>query len=72
MNNPTTNKTVGDTAFVVGKALSKRLYLSYSIGILQENSNVLILKYLLNKYFSVQVTASTIENGVDLLYTHAA
>lgn len=55
--------------FVIGKALSKRLYLSYNIGILQTDLNVLTLRYLLNKYFSIQVTASDTGNGIDFLYT---
>ncbi len=68
-SNQTSNTTASDTSFVVGKSLSKRLYLSYNIGVFQENSNVLILKYLLNKYFSFQVTASSTGNGMDFLYT---
>ena len=71
ISNNDSSKPVGDTAFVVGKSLSKRLHLSYSVGIFQENSNVLILKYLLNKYFSLQVTASSSGNGLDFLYQHS-
>ena len=58
-----------DTSVVLGKSLSKRLYLSYNVGVFQENSNVLTLKYLLNRYFSVQVTTNNVGNGLDLLYT---
>ncbi len=59
-----------NTTVVVGKSLSKRIYVSYNIGVLQNDSNVLTLKYLLNKYFSIQVTTSDTGNGLDLLYTH--
>lgn len=65
---PTSNQTGESTAFVVGKSLTKRIYLSYNIGLLQNDSNVLTLKYLLNKFFSIQVTSSDTGNGLDLLY----
>lgn len=68
-NRSNPNNSAGDTSLMVGKTISKRLYLSYNIGILQESANVLTLKYLLNKYFSVQVTTSSVENGLDVLYT---
>ncbi|MCX7117048.1 MAG: translocation/assembly module TamB domain-containing protein [Legionellales bacterium] len=63
-------QTGNNTSVVVGKSLSKNIYLSYNMGILQNDSNVLTLKYLLNKYFSIQVTSSDTGNGLDLLYTH--
>ncbi|WP_165474678.1 translocation/assembly module TamB domain-containing protein [Legionella nagasakiensis] len=66
-----TNEVTDSTAFVVGKAITNRLYLSYNIGLFQEDSNVLTLKYLLNKFFSIQVTASDSGSGMDLLYTHS-
>ncbi|MFY7698509.1 MAG: translocation/assembly module TamB domain-containing protein [Legionella sp.] len=56
---------------VVGKSLSKRAYVSYNIGLFEKDNNVFTLKYLLNKFFSIQVTASTSGNGIDLLYTHS-
>lgn len=67
--NQYTNQATDNTALVVGKSLSKRLYLSYNISLLQTDSNVLTLKYLLNKFFSIQVNASDTASGVDLLYT---
>lgn len=69
--NQQSGQVTDSTAFVVGKALSKRLYLSYNIGILGQDSNVLTLKYLLNKFFSIQVTASDEGSGIDFLYTHS-
>lgn len=68
--NQKNNQSSDNTAFVVGKALSKRLYLSYNMGLTQTDSNVLTLKYLLNKFFSLQVNASMNSSGIDLLYTH--
>jgi translocation and assembly module TamB len=65
------NKQVQDgTAFVVTKSLSKRLQLAYNIGLDQNDNNLLTLKYLLNKFLSVQVSASYSGSGIDLLYTH--
>lgn len=61
-----------NTSLVVTKSLSDRVYISYNMGLLQKDSGVIILKYLLGKYFSVQVTASDIGNGLDLLYTRNA
>ena len=67
--NQQTNQASDNTALVVGKSLSKRIYLSYNIGLLQKDSNVLTLKYLLNKFFSIQVSTSDSANGIDFLYT---
>lgn len=64
------NAVNDSTAFVIGKSITKRLYMSYNIGLFQQDSNVLTLKYLLNRYFSIQVTASDIGSGLDLLYNH--
>jgi len=67
---PIMNPTGGleqNTSLVIGKALSPRLYVSYSLGILKP-INILQVSYLLNKYFTVQTTASTYGNGVDLLF----
>ncbi|KTD48754.1 periplasmic protein [Legionella rubrilucens] len=69
--NRKTNETTDTTSFVVGKSLSNRLYLSYNMGFSQGSNNLLTLKYLLNKFFSIQVSASLSgSSGVDLLYTH--
>lgn len=68
--NSNSNQNDTRTGLVVGKSLSNRLYLSYNMGLFIEDSNVLTLKYLLNKYFSLQVTASNAGNGIDLLYTN--
>ena len=65
-----TGQSSEKTAVVVGKALSKRLYLSYNMGLSQTDNNVLTLKYLLNAFFSIQVNGSMAGSGIDLLYTH--
>ncbi|WP_419419027.1 translocation/assembly module TamB domain-containing protein [Legionella sp. D16C41] len=65
-----TNQSTDSTSLVIGKSLSKRLYLSYNVGLAKADTNVLTLKYLLNKFFSVQVNASSAGSGIDLLYTH--
>ncbi len=67
--NQETNMVSESNAFVVGKSLSDRLHLSYNIGLMQNDSNVLTLKYLLNKFFSIQVTAGDNGSGIDFLYT---
>lgn len=67
--NQKTNQTTESTDFVIGKSLSNRLYLSYNFGLSQTGGNLLTLRYLLNRFFSVQVSASPVASGVDLLYT---
>ncbi|MGQ3888873.1 translocation/assembly module TamB domain-containing protein [Legionella sp. CNM-1927-20] len=68
--NQKTNESTDSTSLVISKSLSKRLSLSYNVGLSKTDTNVLTLKYLLNKFFSVQVNASTTGSGIDLLYTH--
>jgi translocation and assembly module TamB len=64
------NNTVSDkTAFVVSKSLSKRISLSYNVGLSQADPNVVTLKYLLNQFFSIQVNSSGSSSGIDVLYT---
>ncbi len=67
--NLATNQISDSTAVVVGKSISKRIYLSYNVGLSQSDPNVLTLKYLLNKFYSIQVSSSTKSNGIDILYT---
>ncbi|CAM4439903.1 MAG: hypothetical protein LEGION0403_FIIPPAGN_00073 [Legionella sp.] len=67
--NQLTNTVSDSTAFVVGKSLSKRLYLSYNIGLSQTNTNMLTLKYMLNKFFSIQISTSNTSSAIDFLYT---
>lgn len=67
--NLVTNKVSDNTAVVVGRSLSKRVYVSYNVGLSQSDPNVLTLKYLLNKFLSIQISSSTTGNGIDILYT---
>ncbi|HAZ7571794.1 translocation/assembly module TamB domain-containing protein [Legionella sp. PATHC032] len=67
--NQQTNKVSESTGVVVGKSLSDRIYLSYNVGLSQTDPNVLTLKYILNKFLSIQVSSSDSGNGVDILYT---
>ena len=72
-NNPNlsqSNNSLRDsTTVVVGKSLSKKLYLSYNMGLSQANPNVLTLKYLLNQFFSIQMSnSSTGSSGMDVLF----
>ncbi|WP_454783153.1 translocation/assembly module TamB domain-containing protein [Legionella sp. WA2022007384] len=67
--NQLTNTSSDTTSFVVGKSLSKRLYLSYNIGLSQTDTNMLTLRYLLNRFFSIQISNSDTSSGIDFLYT---
>lgn len=61
------NNYTSNTSLVLGKALSPRLYINYSIGLL-EPVNILQINYLLTKYFSLQSANSTTANSMDLLF----
>lgn len=56
------------SAFVVGKHLTKNLYLRYSFGI-TDPVNVFQVRYIINKNWSVQADSSVLGNGADILYT---
>lgn len=62
--------TVTDrTGVVIGKALSKKLYISYNAGLSQTDADTFTVNWLLNNFLSLQITAtSTGKNGIDLLY----
>ena len=55
------------TALSVGKYLSPRLYVNYSVGLLQP-INTLRVRYQMSRRWAVQ-TESGIESGADLLYS---
>jgi len=63
----TEGTTAQDTALVIGKYLSPRLYLSYGVGLF-DAVNSLRLRYQLSKKWVLE-TESGIEQGADLLYT---
>jgi autotransporter translocation and assembly factor TamB len=64
---PSTSSLKENTSLVLGKALSPKLYVSYSLGILQP-INVLTVQYFITKKWSVQSTNSSLASGVDLFY----
>ncbi len=55
------------TALVIGKYLSPRLYVNYSVGLL-DAMNKLQIRYQLSKHLSVQ-TETGIATGADILYS---
>lgn len=66
------SKTYSDqTAVVISKALSPKLFLSYSIGLI-EGTSLFKIKYLINKYWSIQTESGDDINGVDLYYTYVS
>ncbi len=69
--NQEANEVTESTAFVIGKSITKRLYLSYNIGLFQNDGNIISIKYLLNKFFSIQVTAGDTGSGLDVFYNHS-
>lgn len=64
---PTTNSLQQNTSLIVGKNLSPKLNISYSLG-LQSQISILELNYLLNKNFSLRTTSSNFDKGLDLIY----
>jgi translocation and assembly module TamB len=60
--------TTQQAAFTIGKYINPRLYLHYSIGIVDPIS-IVNLTYQLTKRLTIQTETSTIENGADLFYT---
>lgn len=59
---------VTNTVFVLGKFLTPKIYVGYSVGLL-DAVNIFRIKYLLSKSWFVQSESSSIGNGVDLFYT---
>ena len=67
---PTAGSTVGTTSLVLGKAITKKLYVHYSVSLFSASPvSILNLRYKFNKHWSVQTETSTIDNGADLLYS---
>lgn len=57
-----------NTSVVLGKALSPRLYVNYSIGIFTP-INILKIRYLLSSKWTLETQSSSLSNGIDLFYT---
>ncbi len=69
--NHQTNQSSDKTSLVIKKPLSKRLVLSYNISLLGSDNNVLVLKYLLNKFFSIQINSTDAGNSIDFVYSNS-
>ncbi|MBA2657891.1 MAG: translocation/assembly module TamB domain-containing protein [Tatlockia sp.] len=73
--NKQTNKLSDSNSIVVGKSLTKRIYLSYNYDLADKTAqdsdpSTFTITYLLNKFFSIQVNANVDTSSIDLLYTH--
>ncbi len=65
--NPDSKSIESTPSFVIGKQLTKKLSLHYSIGLFDPIS-VLNLRYQINHHWALQSETSTVDNGADLLY----
>ncbi len=68
--NSDTNTVEENTALVIGKSLSSKLSLNYSIG-LGQASNILRIKYKFSPKWSLQIETSTNTSGLDILYNYS-
>ena len=66
--NTSNNSVQQNTSLVLGKMLSPRLFISYSIGLLAP-INTVTASYALNKNLSTQTSSSILGSGVDLIYS---
>lgn len=66
LGTPTTRPT--QSALVVGRYLLPRLYVRYSRGITTP-INIVQLHYLISENWAIQTEASSLGNGVDILYS---
>ncbi len=60
------------TAFVIGKRLTKNIYIRYSLGLGQGPfvpANTFELRYTINRHWTLKTDSSTLGNGADILYT---
>ncbi len=62
------NKVTNNTALVLGKYLSPRLYLNYSIGLI-DPVNILRVRYYLSRKWAVQTETSVEGSGGDVFYS---
>ncbi len=62
------HSVISTTSFVVGKKLSDKLSIHYSVGLFYPVS-ILNLRYELTKHWAIQSETSTLDNGADVLYT---
>jgi translocation and assembly module TamB len=64
----TTGAINDQASLVLGKRLSPRLYVNYSIGLF-ERANVFRIQYRLSRYWMLEAQSGTNSAGGDLLYT---
>ncbi len=62
------NSMTNNTSLVIGKKLSTRLFIDYSIGLMQD-TNILKIKYLLTPNWILQTTTDGTNEGVDIIYS---
>jgi translocation and assembly module TamB len=65
--NPTTQTVESTTSAVVGKQITEKLSIHYSIGLFNPIS-ILSVKYQMNSHWSIQSETSSIDSGADILY----
>ena len=65
---PKSQLLVQQPAITLGKAITSRLYLNYTIGLLAA-SNILQIRYMFSPNWILQTSSSTEANSVDLLYS---
>src|SRR5699024_3416322 len=57
-----------DAAFMVGKYLTPKLYISYGIGLFNSVAT-LSLRYALNSHWKLESSTSSIATGADIIYS---
>ena len=57
-----------NTAFALGRYLTPKIYVGYSIGFL-DPVNTFRVRYHMGKYWSIQTESSSLGSGADLIYT---
>ncbi len=65
--NPTTSQSESTQSFIVGKKITDKISVHYSVGIFNPVS-ILNVRYDINKHWAVQSENSTIDNGADVFY----
>ena len=66
--NPKTNTVKQNTSLVLGKILSPKLFVRYSIGLI-EPINTLSTAYQFNQHWSAQAQSNNLGSGIDLTYS---
>jgi len=77
VENETIMNTIGapidqQSTFVIGKRLTKNIYIRYSLGLGQgpfAPVNIFQLRYTLDRHWSIQTDSSSLGSGGDILYT---